>query len=61
MLIHLLHKQSSDQVLVFTRTKRRATRLAEQLITAGFPLRRYKAISPRTSGMQPMRAFRQGE
>lgn len=60
MLIHLLHKQSSDQVLVFTRTKRRATRLAEQLITAGFSTTSLQGNLSQNKRDAAMRAFRQG-
>ncbi|MBG0787727.1 MAG: DEAD/DEAH box helicase [Anaerolineaceae bacterium] len=60
MLIHLLHKQSSDQVLVFTRTKRRATKLAEQLQKAGFSTASLQGNLSQNKRDKAMRAFRQG-
>ena len=60
MLIHLLHKQSSDQVLVFTRTKRRATKLADQLKRAGFSTASLQGNLSQNKRDAAMRAFRQG-
>jgi ATP-dependent RNA helicase RhlE len=36
LLLELLHKTDTDSVLVFTRTKHRATRLAQQVARAGY-------------------------
>ena len=60
MLTHLLHKQSSDQVLVFTRTKRRATKLADQLQRAGFSTASLQGNLSQNKRDAAMRAFRQG-
>ena len=60
ILIHLLHKQSSDQVLVFTRTKRRATKLADQLKRAGFATASLQGNLSQNKRDAAMRAFRQG-
>jgi ATP-dependent RNA helicase RhlE len=60
MLTHLLHKQNSEQVLVFTRTKRRATRLAEQLKREGFSTTSLQGNLSQNRRDKAMRAFRQG-
>lgn len=60
ILIHLLHKKSSDQVLVFTRTKRRATKLAEQLKHRGFSTTSLQGNLSQKKRDAAMRAFRQG-
>lgn len=60
MLTHLLHKQNSDQVLVFTRTKRRATKLAEQLKRKGFSTTSLQGNLSQNKRDAAMRAFRQG-
>ena len=61
MLIHLLHKQSSDQVLIFTRTKRRATKLADQLSKEGFPTASLQGNLSQNKRDAAMRAFRRGQ
>jgi ATP-dependent RNA helicase RhlE len=60
ILIHLLHKKSSDQVLVFTRTKRRATKLADQLKRRGFSTTSLQGNLSQKKRDAAMRAFRQG-
>lgn len=60
MLTHLLQKQNSDQVLVFTRTKRRATKLADQLKQAGFATASLQGNLSQNKRDAAMRAFRQG-
>jgi ATP-dependent RNA helicase RhlE len=60
MLAHLLNKQNSDQVLVFTRTKRRATKLAEQLKRKGFSTTSLQGNLSQNKRDAAMRAFRQG-
>lgn len=60
VLIHLLHKQNSDQVLVFTRTKRRATKLADQLKREGFSTASLQGNLSQNKRDAAMRAFRQG-
>lgn len=60
MLTHLLQKQNSDQVLVFTRTKRRATKLADQLKQAGFSTASLQGNLSQNKRDAAMRAFRQG-
>jgi ATP-dependent RNA helicase RhlE len=60
MLTHLLNKQNSEQVLVFTRTKRRATRLAEQLKREGFSTTSLQGNLSQNRRDKAMRAFRQG-
>ncbi len=61
MLIHLLHKQSSDQVLIFTRTKHRATKLAEQLSKAGFATASLQGNLSQNKRDAAMLAFRRGK
>jgi ATP-dependent RNA helicase RhlE len=46
MLLELLYNTDSDQVLVFTRTKHRAKRLARQLDKAGFSATSLQGKSP---------------
>ncbi len=60
VLLRLLHQQESDQVLVFTRTKRRATKLAQQLDEAGISSTSLQGNLSQSRRDAAMRAFRKG-
>jgi ATP-dependent RNA helicase RhlE len=61
LLFHLLDKHSSNQVLVFTRTKRRASKLAEQLSQAGVSSMSIQGNLSQSRREAAMNAFRKGK
>ncbi len=60
LLLALLHKSSSGQVLVFTRTKHRAKKLAEQLVKAGLPATSLQGNLSQNRRQEAMNSFRSG-
>ena len=61
MLLYLLDKHRSNQVLVFTRTKRRAAKLAVQLSQAGVPTTSIQGNLSQSKREAAMNAFRKGK
>jgi len=60
LLLALLRKSSSGQVLVFTRTKHRAKKLAEQLVKAGLPATSLQGNLSQNRRQEAMNNFRSG-
>ncbi|NJD57983.1 MAG: DEAD/DEAH box helicase, partial [Anaerolineae bacterium] len=60
LLLALLRKSGSGQVLVFTRTKHRAKKLAEQLVKAGLPATSLQGNLSQNRRQQAMDSFRSG-
>ena len=61
MLLHLLKESKGQQVLVFTRTKRRATKVAYQLDRAGVSSTSLQGNMSQNKRKAAMGAFRKGE
>lgn len=61
MLLFLLDKHKSNQVLVFTRTKRRASKLAYQLSQAGVSSTSIQGNLSQSKRQAAMNAFRRGK
>lgn len=61
MLLHLLKEHRSNQVLVFTRTKRRASKLAVQLSQAGISSKSIQGNLSQAKRQATMNAFRRGK
>lgn len=61
MLINLLDDSTSDQVLVFTRTKHRAKKLAYQLIKAGIAATSLQGNLSQNQRQVAMNSFRKGK
>lgn len=60
LLQHLLAENTQDQVLIFTRTKHRATKLTKQLVEAGISCTSLQGNLSQNKRDQAMRAFRSG-
>jgi ATP-dependent RNA helicase RhlE len=60
LLLALLGKSGSGQVLVFTRTKHRAKKLAEQIVKAGLPATSLQGNLSQNRRQQAMDDFRSG-
>jgi ATP-dependent RNA helicase RhlE len=60
LLISLLRKTETDSVLVFTRTRTRTKRVAEQLKDAGFSVASLEGGMPQTRRQAAMQGFRNG-
>ncbi len=60
LLIHILQEEETDSVLVFTRTKRRAMRLGEQLSQAGYNATSLQGDLPQSRRQAVMEGFRNG-
>ena len=61
MLLYLLEEHRSNQVLVFTRTKRRASKLAVQLSRAGISSKSIQGNLSQAKRQATMNAFRKGK
>jgi ATP-dependent RNA helicase RhlE len=61
LLLHLLDEHRSNQVLVFTRTKRRASKLAVQLSQAGVSSTSIQGNLSQSQRQAAMNAFRKGK
>jgi ATP-dependent RNA helicase RhlE len=60
LLLELLRQTQVDSVLVFTRTKRRAKRLGEQLSKAGYQATSLQGDLPQNRRQEAMEGFRDG-
>jgi len=60
LLVKLLRETSTDSVLVFTRTRRQAKRLGEQLSKAGFQATSLQGDLPQNRRREAMEGFRDG-
>ncbi len=60
LLIFILKKYNFDSVLIFTRTKHRAKRLAEKLVNAGFTATSLQGNLSQNKRQLAMNAFRDG-
>lgn len=60
-LLDLLYKTLGEKVLVFTRTKHRAKKLASQLIKAGLPAASLQGNLSQTRRQEAMSSFRDGK
>jgi len=60
MLLALLRKSGNGQVLVFTRTKQRAKKLAEQLVKAGLSATSLQGNLSQSRRQEAMNSFRSG-
>jgi ATP-dependent RNA helicase RhlE len=60
LLLALLRKPGSGQILVFTRTKHRAKKLAEQLVKAGLPATSLQGNLSQNRRQEAMNNFRSG-
>jgi ATP-dependent RNA helicase RhlE len=60
LLLALLRKSGNGQILVFTRTKHRARKLAEQLIKAGLPATSLQGNLSQNRRQEAMNNFRTG-
>jgi len=61
VLLALLREHKKGQVLIFTRTKRRATKLADQLSQAGVSTTSIQGNLSQAKRQQAMSAFRKGQ
>ena len=61
LLVELLRRTETDSVLVFTRTKHRAKRLAQQLERKGFPTTSLQGNLSQNKRQAAMRGFRSGK
>jgi ATP-dependent RNA helicase RhlE len=61
LLLEILRQPGSEQVLIFTRTKHRAKRLADQLVKAGLPATSLQGNLSQTRRQQAMDSFRSGQ
>jgi ATP-dependent RNA helicase RhlE len=60
LLMRILHRTDMGSVLIFTRTKHRATRLAEQMKRAGFPVTSLQGDLPQHKRQRALHGFRSG-
>lgn len=60
LLLAILRQSGSEQVLIFTRTKHRAKKLAEQLIKAGLPATSLQGNLSQSRRQEAMDNFRDG-
>jgi ATP-dependent RNA helicase RhlE len=60
LLLAILRQSSSEQVLIFTRTKHRAKKLAEKLIKAGLPATSLQGNLSQNRRQEAMDDFRSG-
>ena len=60
LLLDLLHKTDTESVLIFTRTKHRAKRLAEQLVKAGYKTASLQGNLSQQRRQAAMTGFRDG-
>jgi ATP-dependent RNA helicase RhlE len=60
LMLQLLHNEKQGQVLVFTRTKRRASKLADQLNQAGVSTTSLQGNLSQAKRQKAMNAFRNG-
>jgi ATP-dependent RNA helicase RhlE len=60
LLKDILNKTKTDSVLVFTRTKHRARRLAEQLVTAGYRVTSLQGNLSQNQRQTALAGFRNG-
>jgi ATP-dependent RNA helicase RhlE len=60
MLLELLRKTGNGQILVFTRTKHRAKKLADQLVKAGLPATSLQGNLSQNRRQEAMNNFRSG-
>ncbi len=60
VLLEILHQSGSGKVLVFTRTKHRAKKLADQLVKAGLPATSLQGNLSQTRRQEAMDNFRSG-
>lgn len=60
LLLAILRKSGSGQILVFTRTKHRAKKLAEQLVKAGLPAASLQGNLSQNRRQEAMNSFRTG-
>jgi len=60
LLLELLSKPGSGQILVFTRTKHRAKKLAERLVKAGLPATSLQGNLSQNRRQEAMDSFRSG-
>jgi ATP-dependent RNA helicase RhlE len=60
LLVRLLNNTETRSVLVFTRTRHRATRLASQIHKAGFAVASLQGDLPQNKRQEALRGFREG-
>lgn len=60
LLIHILHKTAKESVLIFTRTKHAAKKIAGKLIDAGFSATSLQGNLSQNRRLQAMNGFRDG-
>lgn len=60
LLIHILHKTAKESVLVFTRTKHTAKKVAMKLVDAGFSATSLQGNLSQNKRQQAMNGFRDG-
>ncbi len=60
LLKELLSKTKTDSVLIFTRTKHRAERVAQQLAKAGYPVTSLQGNMPQSQRQAALDGFRNG-
>jgi ATP-dependent RNA helicase RhlE len=60
LLLNILRQSRSDQVLIFTRTKHRAKKLAQQIANAGFSATSLQGNLSQTRRQEAMANFRSG-
>ena len=60
LLKEILKKTKTDSVLVFTRTKHRAERVAQQLVRAGYPVTSLQGDLPQHQRQAALEGFRTG-
>jgi len=61
LLMKLLDRTDTESVLVFTRTKHRATRLAQQIQKAGYPAASLQGDLPQNKRQAALNGFRDGK
>ncbi|HNT24010.1 MAG TPA: DEAD/DEAH box helicase [Anaerolineales bacterium] len=61
LLLHLLKQTGDGQVLIFTRTKHRAKKLAQQLVNAGLPATSLQGNLSQNRRQEAMENFRSGQ
>jgi len=61
LLMKLLDRTDAESVLVFTRTKHRATRLAQQIQRAGYPAASLQGDLPQNKRQAALNGFRDGK
>jgi ATP-dependent RNA helicase RhlE len=60
LLVKMLHRMDMESVLVFTRTKHRATRLSKQMIQAGFAATSLQGDLTQQNRQKALSGFREG-